>query len=185
VSRICVIASLAAAVLLAAAGCASKTAIASPSSGSQPAGAAPSAAVSCHVRGQLPDSRCTPGAIDPAVTQANIHQTICVPGYTATVRPPDSYTGALKRSQLRAYGDYAGASLSGYEEDHLISLEIGGSPRSALNLWPEAHPASYTKDGTENVLRAAVCSGKVTLAAAQHAIATDWATAEKVLGLIP
>ncbi|HEY1457602.1 MAG TPA: hypothetical protein VGF15_03700, partial [Solirubrobacteraceae bacterium] len=41
---------------------------------------------SCHARGSglfsLPDSRCTPGAIDPAVTQANITETICRPGYT-------------------------------------------------------------------------------------------------------
>jgi hypothetical protein len=139
--------------------------------------------VSCHARGKLPDSRCTPGAADPGITQANIATTICVPGYTATVRPPESYTEALKRSQLLAYGDYAGTHLASYEEDHLIPLEIGGSPRSPLNLWPEAHPASSAKDGVENTLHTVVCSGKVTLAAAQHAIAVNWMTAEQVLGL--
>jgi hypothetical protein len=36
----------------------------------------------CRYRdaGQLPDPRCTPGSIDPAVTQANIRRTICVSG---------------------------------------------------------------------------------------------------------
>jgi hypothetical protein len=34
--------------------------------------------VSCHTqhRGQLPDRSCTPGSVDPAVTQANIGSTI-------------------------------------------------------------------------------------------------------------
>ena len=35
----------------------------------------------------------------------------------------------------------------------------------------------------ENALHAAVCDGKVTLAAAQNAIATNWLTAERKLGL--
>ncbi len=54
----------------------------------------------CHVRGQLPDGTCTPGAIDPAVTQANLRETICKPGYTKTVRPPVNETNAAKRGQF-------------------------------------------------------------------------------------
>ncbi|MGW4994883.1 hypothetical protein ACWEQ3_46110 [Streptomyces mirabilis] len=38
----------------------------------------------------LPDSSCTPGSYNPNVTQSNIHSTICVSGWTATVRPPTS-----------------------------------------------------------------------------------------------
>jgi hypothetical protein len=34
-----------------------------------------------YASGAIPDAS-TPGAVDPAVTQANIHQTICVPGYS-------------------------------------------------------------------------------------------------------
>ena len=41
-------------------------------------------------RGQLPDPRCTPGSIDPYVTQADIRSTICKTGWTGTVRPPES-----------------------------------------------------------------------------------------------
>jgi hypothetical protein len=41
-----------------------------------------------------------PGALNPAVTQATIHSTICVPSWTATIRPPATYTNRLKRRQL-------------------------------------------------------------------------------------
>ena len=50
--------------------------------------------------GLLPNAALTPGATDPAVTQANIYSTICVSGWTATVRPPESYTENLKEEQL-------------------------------------------------------------------------------------
>src|ERR1700687_1954524 len=44
----------------------------------------------------LPDPKCTPGAVDPSVTQDNIDSTICVSGYTKTVRPPVSVTEPQK-----------------------------------------------------------------------------------------
>jgi hypothetical protein len=46
----------------------------------------------------------TPGVINPAVTQATIRATICTRGWTRTVRPPVSYTNALKVRQLAQYG---------------------------------------------------------------------------------
>ena len=67
----------------------------------------------------LPDTAMTPGAINPAVTQANIHETICVRGYTRTIRPPERYTEGLKRRQLARYG-YADHAIWHYEEDHLL-----------------------------------------------------------------
>ena len=136
-----------------------------------------SAAQTCHSRGGLPDAHCTPGAIDPRVTQSDIDATICRRGYTRTVRPPESYTEPLKLRQMAAYGYYAGRRPSAYEEDHLIPLELGGSPRSARNLWPEAHaprPGSYQKDAVENRLRREVCDGRISLARARHLIAVDW-----------
>ncbi len=45
-----------------------------------------------------------PGAINPAVTQANIQATICVRGWTRTVRPPEHFTYRLKRRQIRECG---------------------------------------------------------------------------------
>ena len=81
----------------------------------------------------LPDPACTPGAADPAVTQENIDSTICMSGYTATVRPPASNTDKVKAESLREYGQIA---VKTTEYDHLISLELGGT-NSVSNLWPE------------------------------------------------
>ncbi|HEY2763435.1 MAG TPA: hypothetical protein VGJ13_05395 [Pseudonocardiaceae bacterium] len=121
------------------------------------------------------DKNCTPGVTNPNVTQATIHQTICVRGWTATIRPPASYTTQLKRQQMVAYGE--SGSLAGYEEDHLLPLEAGGNPTDPRNLWPEprsgAHPAGE-KDEAENAAKAAVCSGQMTLPQAQAKILADW-----------
>ena len=59
------------------------------------------------MNGELPDSKCTPGVTDSAVTQANIQQTICKAGYGSGIRnkfAPVSYTDGVKRQQIRAYG---------------------------------------------------------------------------------
>ena len=133
----------------------------------------------CHSVTGLPDPICTPGVSDPRVTQANILATICVSGYTTKVRPSSSYTDALKVEQIKAYG-YTDAALADYEEDHLIPLEIGGSPTDPKNLWPEPRSGTYPatkKDGVENSLHNKVCSGLMTLAAAQVAIAKNWESA--------
>ena len=131
----------------------------------------------------LPNRRLTPGALNPAVTQANIRETICVRGYTKTIRPPEQYTERLKRREIRQYG-YTDLRLRDYEEDHLSSLELGGSPTSQRNLWPEPHHViggwgSYTKDKLENKLHTLVCRGRVPLAQAQRDIASDWIAAYK------
>ena len=47
----------------------------------------------------------TPGSLNPDVTQATIGSTICVRGWTATVRPPSSYTSPLKLEQMPEYGE--------------------------------------------------------------------------------
>jgi hypothetical protein len=107
----------------------------------------------------------TPGALNPAVTPATIGQTICVRGWTRTVRPPSSYTSDLKLRQMREYG--APGSPQDYQEDHLISLELGGDPVDPRNLWPQQRPWAERVDTTENELNDAVCSGKLALAEAQ------------------
>jgi len=129
----------------------------------------------------LPLSRVTPGAINPAVRQSNIHSTICLSGYTRTIRPSSSYTTALKRQQLAgAYSYFHDTYTGDFEEDHLISLELGGSPSDPRNLWPEPYAGSTgarIKDKIENRLHALVCSGQISLARAQTAIAKNWYTA--------
>ncbi len=141
---------------------------------------------SCHVRGSglfvLADPRCTLGAVNPAVTQANIDSTICMAGWSSGERPPESVTEPQKRLSLAAYGYYDGRSLGSYEFDHLISLELGGAADSPENLWPErdypgVSPSSYylnPKDHVEDDLNHLVCDGKMSLASAQHIIASNW-----------
>lgn len=129
----------------------------------------------CKSVNGLPDSKCTPGAIDPKVTQSNIKDTICKSGYTKTVRPSVSYTEPLKIKLMKAYG--IKGSLKDYELDHLIPLEIGGNPTDVKNLWPEPWHGNSTasmKDGLENYLHKQVCSGKMDLKTAQNEIATNW-----------
>jgi hypothetical protein len=108
----------------------------------------------------------TPGVLNPNVSQATLAATICNHGWTRTIRPPTTYTGALKRRQLREYG--LAGPLSGYQEDHLISLELGGHPTDPRNLWPEPYPRAARVDTIENELNARVCSGALSLDAAQR-----------------
>jgi len=108
----------------------------------------------------------TPGVINPDVTQASIGTTICKQGWTRSVRPPTDYTSELKIRQMREYG--VGGSPSDYQEDHLISLELGGHPTDPRNLWPEPIERALKVDRTENELNGKVCSGELTLAEAQE-----------------
>ncbi len=105
-------------------------------------------------------------------------------GWTDIVRPSESYTEALKTTQIARY-HYANTSTSVYEEDHLIPLDLGGSPSSPRNLWPEydGRVIPDPKDAVENALNAAVCNGSVSLRAAQNAIAVNWIRAEARLGI--
>jgi hypothetical protein len=117
----------------------------------------------------LADAKLTPGVRNSHVTQRTIDSTICVKGWTKTVRPPVSYTNALKLKQMAVYHEHGSPSL--YEEDHLISLELGGSPRDPRNLWPEPIARARVVDKIENQLHDDVCDGALTLRAAQREIA--------------
>jgi hypothetical protein len=119
-----------------------------------------------------------PGAINQAVTQDNIKDTICKPGWTATVRPPEEYTEALKRRLIQqrnpsASAQSINATMKSTELDHCIPLELGGNPRSEKNLWLQPWNGScgaHAKDKLENSLRRDVCAGRKTLAQARVAV---------------
>lgn len=141
----------------------------------------PTARASGRLPGE-PNPVLTPGAFNPSVTQATIGSTICVSGWTATVRPPSSYTTGLKIQQIGQYG-YSDTRTSSYEEDHLIPLELGGAPSDPRNLWPEPYSATLpdgrnvgarVKDGLETSLKRAVCAGSITLADARAKIGIHW-----------
>lgn len=139
----------------------------------------------CVAHGVLPDPACTPGAINPGVTQANIGSTICVRGWTRSVRPPEAVSARVKTERMAAYG-FPASERPTVELDHLIPLELGGAPDDLANLWPEVSDTPGAgfrnhKDTVERHLNEQVCTGRITLADAQRAIATDWTTAEASL----
>jgi hypothetical protein len=130
----------------------------------------------CHVIGSglysRPDPRCTPGALNPQVTQATIRRTICKSGWTSTVRPPEAITEQEKFKSMASYGDHGSAGR--YEYDHFVPLELGGAANDRRNLWPEPGASPNPKDAVEDQLNSEVCDGKITLARAQHLIVTNW-----------
>lgn len=145
----------------------------------------------CQANGKLPDAGCTPGVTNPNITQANIGKNICKRAWTgkswtgknpytgkqatgtSTLRPQTNYTSKLRNLQMIAYG-IGGKKPGDYEEDHLISLQLGGNPVDPRNLWPEFGASPNTKDGFENYLNAMICQRKMTLKEAQRQISSDW-----------
>ena len=123
----------------------------------------------------------TPGAINPDVTQENIQQTVCVKGYTKTIRPPAYFTNRLKKVQIQQYR-YSDTNPRNYELDHLVALSIGGAPQDERNLWPQPRNSEWgadKKDQLEFVLYKMVCANEIPLRKAQQMMATDWINAWK------
>jgi hypothetical protein len=145
------------------------------------------ALVSVHTSGvasDLPISALTPGVINPEVTQSNIRSTVCVKGWTKTIRPPAYYTNKLKRRQIQEYGLHD-TNPKDYEEDHLIPLSVGGHPTDPRNLWPQSRKSEWNaerKDQLEFALYRAVCRGEIGLQEARQAFAGNWIEAYKRYG---
>jgi hypothetical protein len=118
--------------------------------------------------GQLPDRHCTPGDWFNRATAAQI----CTPGWAGRRRN----VSARKRAAVwRRYGfDYLRRYPRGWEVDHLVPLELGGS-NSVRDLWPERF--FRRKDRLETRLHAEVCAGHRSLRSAQRAIARNWLAA--------
>lgn len=143
--------------------------------------AAISTAASATPAPELPDSSHTPGALNPDVTQSNIADNICKANWTSTVRPNSTHTTALKKKQLAEWG-YTDRNPAHYEEDHLISLQLGGAPDDDANLWPERYTGIWgarIKDTLEGELKRRICldpgdPDHITLKQGQDAISHDW-----------
>ncbi|GLI92730.1 hypothetical protein [Methylocystis echinoides] len=114
--------------------------------------------------------------LNPAVTQDNIAETICLPGWTRTVRPPVSYTNAIKRERLLAAGLPLDL-MADFQLDHTVPLSLGGAPDDPHNLALMDRDEAEAKDRIERCLPHAVCDGRVPLEAAQQAIWRDWRAA--------
>ena len=137
--------------------------------------------IAAHV---LPDPSATPGVLNPGVSPDTIKTTICVHGWTATVRPPVSYT-----DKLRAADTPPGHKPSEGELDHRVSIEDSGSPTDPKNLWWQVYSDHYgarVKDVLETKLSRAVCAGKIPLSEAQAALLGNWLVSyEKYVGPLP
>ncbi|HTD79969.1 MAG TPA: hypothetical protein VK898_20200, partial [Chloroflexota bacterium] len=148
---------------------------------------------SCRIVDGLPDHGCTPGALNPRLTPAQL----CAPGFsTRTIRPPSSYTDALKKRVMVSYGQVGVNPLTGrswsptdVELDHAVSLEDLGHPWSPLNLWPQprratgAEPNAEEKDAVEVTVRKLICADQSHAADYAARLAADWTQFRRTLSL--
>jgi len=116
--------------------------------------------------------------INPAVTQATIFDTICIHGWTRTVRPYVSTMKSIKRDMLAAIGEPI-EHRNRYELDHKIPLALGGDPLDRRNLALQLIDEAREKDAVEVCLSALVCQGRIGLDEAQEAIWSDWRKASE------
>jgi hypothetical protein len=113
-----------------------------------------------------------PGAVDPAITQANVHATVCRLGYTKAVRPSKEWSASVKARLL--IEQHLPGKIQDYELDHLVPLGLGGAPRDPANLWLQSWPEARAKDDDESALHRAMCTGRLTLEQAQRRILEQW-----------
>ena len=122
-----------------------------------------------------PNPRLTPG--DALNVTAD---DLCKPGHAEI---EGNISVQVKSQVFDRYG--IRGDLIGYNVDHLIPPELGGS-NSLKNLWPQPLVGEWTnqmKNRLERRLRKLVCSGALNLRIAQQEIATDWTGAfKKYLG---
>lgn len=122
--------------------------------------------------------------VNPDVSPETIKDTICVPGWTAKVRPPVSVTNRIKREEMDAAG-IPWDRAHEIELDHHVPLALGGAPADPENLWLQTWaPAApdgwkvesdaHAKDYLEVRLRDLVCRGELDLREAQSCIWDDW-----------
>jgi hypothetical protein len=129
----------------------------------------------------LPDSNCTPGAVNPTLTVDVLRdpdfRTCCVRSHTTTEQQK---AGTYKWYSIPHPSNNTGPTQT-CELDHLISLELGGAD-TLDNIWPQCGPPGVSlpdryfkqKDMVENFLAKQVKAGKIDLADAQKRIADDW-----------
>ncbi len=129
----------------------------------------------------VPDPRCTPGGVNPTITEDVLHN----PAWrTREVRN----CAESEAEKHEAYGCYRivktriNSNQNQFcELDHLVPLELGGADGMG-NIWPQCGPDAVTlnqryfkqKDHVEDYLAAQVKASQMPLAEAQRGIARDW-----------
>ena len=123
----------------------------------------------------LPNLAITTGA----ARQVTI-QELCTTSTKLVRNVPESEKMAVYY-RYKMNGNDKSSCKEGYEIDHLISLELGGS-NDISNLWPQSFCGinnAHDKDKLENKLHALVCSGKMQLQDAQSCISKNWIDCQK------
>ncbi|WP_109482286.1 hypothetical protein [Paraburkholderia sp. C35] len=114
--------------------------------------------------------------LDERVTQQNIANTICRPGYADTVSPPFDDMMEHKDRLLAERGIDAGHGTR-YALDRRVPIVLGGSPDAPDNLdllpWG-GHTGERRKELLTAKLKRCVCEGRMSLTEAQSAIAGNW-----------
>ncbi|MCS3853301.1 hypothetical protein [Tsukamurella ocularis] len=135
---------------------------------------------SCHTKvgsaGKIkPDPKCTPGVINPAATPKNVAKTVCKKGWATKQKPAISILVKERAAAAKAYG-YPDKQAEDLVLDYLVPLELGGARNDARNLWVQTVEQARKKNVVDEALKAAVCSGTMSLQAAQGIVADDWTT---------
>ena len=112
-------------------------------------------------------------ALNPDVSQSTIQQTICVKGYSSTVRPSTTYTNPIKFRLMRQDG-IPQSDKSEWALDHRIPISLGGHPRKLENLQLLTAKENSRKSRIEVKLLCYVCVGQIPLSQAQQEIAGGW-----------
>lgn len=120
--------------------------------------------------------------LNPDVTPQTIHRTICVKGYTDTVRPSTHYTNGIKFRLMRQAGILE-TEASDWALDHKVPLVLGGHPRALDNLQLLTAKENGRKARVEVKLQCLVCSGQVSLAEAQAAMEGGWREAYRTYAM--
>lgn len=85
-----------------------------------------------------------------------------------------------QQAVFREYGISMERSAKDFQVDYLISPQLGGTD-DVRNLWPQSYKETrwnaHAKDALERHLSQMVCEKKITLAQAQHEIASNWIAA--------
>jgi hypothetical protein len=110
---------------------------------------------------------------NPDVTPDNIATTICVSGYSHTVRPPSQVTGAIKRRLLSDAG-LPPDMVHDFILDHIIPISVGGSPDDPRNMVLQPKAEASLKDRAENRAHSLVCTHRLDLRQAQQTMWSDW-----------
>lgn len=140
----------------------------------------------CHAKttsgGELlPDPNCTPGAINPTLTDTVLKDPAFRTGCVRNDATSESQkTGTYKWYHAKHPRKNQGSTQT-CELDHLVPLYLGGGD-TLDNIWPQCGPPGVNlddryfkeKDKVEYYLGRMVRDGSMDLATAQKGIAEDW-----------